>query len=112
MILEWLVAEVVPVGVVSACCFFSTFAAGLVVSLARWRRPDLRMIGAYATLSPLTIPVLGGRAIAFTLLPTAPLFLVAALVVPNDLGAIAQWYVILGTYVCGWGIQVSWLWDG
>lgn len=109
MSLDPLVGEVLPFVIVSASCFVSTIAAGLIISFVRRRRPDLRTIVAYATLSPITIPVLGGCVVAVTLLPLAPPLLLLVLTLQFNPEAVARSYVVFGTYICGCGIQLAWL---
>jgi hypothetical protein len=105
-----LLEELLPIGVVSVCCFLATFAAGVLLGWAR-RRPDLRTVAAYAALSPVTIPFLGTCVLGFTLVPLAPLIVLGALALPEQTGAITLRYLVIGPYVFGWGIQLIWLWE-
>jgi hypothetical protein len=95
----------------SAACSASTIITGIAVAVVQQRRPDLRWILALATLAPLSIPILGGYAMALTLIPILPLSAVVALVTGWDLLPLLSRYIAFGICAYGLAIQVRWLWE-
>ena len=98
------------VAAVSGSCMLATVLCGLIVAALRRERPDLARIAAYAVISPIAIPIVGGSIVAITLPPLGVLLGAASLVLAWDPRPLATYYVVVGNYGYGLAVQVGLFW--